>query len=254
MKKKETIPSIERASATPAYFQLAAIIKEQIEKGVYLPGAKLPSESGLCKQFNVSPMTVRRSIHLLLDEGVVCTIRGSGTYVKAPDLRGGTFAMEEFYTIFSDKERTRVKIVDAQISRSDAIIAEKLALTEGDRTILIRRLLIRDGDPIIYHQEYLIYDPELRIVESELEVTSLHGLFIGQSETTLKWGKLSIEPALLSREEAQLLNTTPMQAAFRLEHLFFDYNAKPVSWGRFICRGDRFRFTTTVGHYTPATL
>jgi GntR family transcriptional regulator len=251
--QKERNLSIERTGAAPAYFQLAAILKEQIEKGVYLPGAKLPSESGLCRKFHVSPMTVRRSIQLLLDEGIVSTIRGSGTYVKAPDLRGGTFAMEEFYTIFSDKARTKVKVIDAQICRADAAIADKLALNEGDRAILIQRLLIRDGDPIIYHQEYLIYDPELRIVESELEVTALQGLFIGQSETTLKWGKLSIEPALLSGEEARLLNTTPMQAAFRLEHLFFDYNGQPVSWGRFICRGDRFRFTTTVGHYTPAT-
>ncbi len=45
------------------------------------------------------------------------------------------------------------------------------------------------------------------------------------------------------------MNTHAVLPAFRLEHLFFDYEDKPVSWGRFICRGDRFRFTTNLGQF-----
>ena len=239
--------NIDRQAFEPAYAQLVSILKEQIAKGIYLPGDRLPSESELCKRYQVSPMTVRRSIKVLLDQGVVSTIQGSGTYVKPPDLGGITFSMEEFHNIFKDKERTKVKILEVLIIKTDETAANRLAINVGERIILIRRLLIRDGDPILYHKEQLIYDPLRPIVEAELEVTSLHGLFVGNGETKLKSGKLTIEAAVLTKEEADVLNTLQMQPAFCIEHIFYDFEDRPISWGRFICRGDRLRFTTTVG-------
>jgi DNA-binding GntR family transcriptional regulator len=243
----ENQTNIDRQAFEPAYVQLVNILKEQIAKGVYLPGGRLPSESELCKRYQVSPMTVRRSIKTLLDQGIVSTIQGSGTYVKAPDLGGVTFSLEEFHNIFKDKERTKVKILEVLIIKADETAANRLAIRVGERTILIRRVLIRDGDPILYHKEQLIYDPVRPIVEAELEVTSLHGLFVGTGETKFKRGDLAIEAAVLTKEEADILNTIQMQPAFRLEHIFYDFEDRPVSWGRFICRGDRLRFTTTVG-------
>jgi GntR family transcriptional regulator len=240
-------PNIDRQASEPAYIQLVNILKEMIAKGLYLPGDRLPSESELCSQYKVSPMTVRRSINTLLDQGIVSTIQGSGTYVKAPDLAGVTFSLEEFHNIFKEKERTKVKILEVVIVTADETAANRLAITKGEKTILIRRVLIRDGDPILYHKEQLIYDPFRPIVEAELEVTSLHGLFVGNGETKLKRGKLAIEATVLTKEEADVLNTVQMQPAFRIEHIFYDFEDKPVSWGRFVCRGDRLKFTATVG-------
>jgi len=231
--------TIDRQTFEPAYVQLVNILKDQIAQGIYLPGSRLPSESELCKRYQVSPMTVRRSINILLDQGIVNTIQGSGTYVKAPDLGKVTFSLEEFHNIFKDKERTKVKILETLIVKADERTANKLAIGVGERTILIRRVLFRDGDPILYHKEQLIYDPLRPIVEAELGITSLQGLFVGDGETTLKRGELVIEAAVLAKEEADILNT--------IEIIFYDFEDRPVSWGRFICRGDRLRFTTTVG-------
>lgn len=239
--------TIDRRTFEPAYVQLVNILKDQIIQGVYLPGSRLPSESELCKRYQVSPMTVRRSINILLDQGIVSTIQGSGTYVKAPDLGKVTFSLEEFHNIFKDKEQTKVTILETLIIKADERTANKLAIGVAERTILIRRVLFRDGDPILYHKEQLIYDPLRPIVEAELGITSLHGLFVGGGETTLKRGELVIEAAVLTKEEADILNTKEMQPAFRLEHIFYDFEDRPFSWGWFICRGDRLRFTTTVG-------
>jgi len=233
----------------PAYLRIASELKNQIENGVFKPFDRLPSEAKLSKQFNVSPMTARRATQVLLEYGIINAVKGSGIYVKAPDLRSGIFTMEEFYKVLNDKKRTKVKVLEAAIEKADQKIASKLALSVGDRTILIKRLIMHTGEPLIYHKEHLIYDPELRIVETELEVTSLQGLFVGKEESILKSGELSIEAVVLNKEDADLLNTHAMQPAFRLEHLYFDYEDKPVSWGYFICRGDRFRFTTTLGQF-----
>ena len=238
---------IDREARDPAYMQLVNLLKQQISKGVFYPGGRLPSESELCSRYQVSPMTVRRSIKILLDQKIVTTVRGGGTYVRTPNLGGVTFSMEEFYNMFSDKERTKVKILETLIVEADEATADKLAIGVGDKAILIRRVLNRDGDPIIYHRELLIYDPLRPIVEAELEVTSLDGLFVGTGETRLKSGRLTIKAAVLSTEEADVLNAVPMQPAFRLEHIFFDFDDRPVSWGWFICRGDRLAFNATIG-------
>lgn len=238
---------IDRNSGDPAYLQLINFLKDDISRGIYLPGDRLPSESKLCKEYGVSPMTVRRSINALVEQGIVSTVQGSGTYVKAPNLGSVSFNLDEFHKLFRDKERTRVKILEVLISRADDATAKRLQIGIGERTILIRRLLVREGDPTLYHKEQIIYDPHIPSVEAELEVTSLHGLFVGTGESKFKRGDLAIKAAVLSKEEADILNTIPMQPAFHLEHIFYDFEDRPVSWGRFTCRGDRLTFRASVG-------
>lgn len=243
----ETPEGIDKTSFEPAYMQIANIIRQRIAKGEYRPGSRLPSESELRKAYNVSPMTIRRSINLLLDQGVVNTIQGSGTFVRPIALDAVAFRLEEFNRIIKDAEQTKVKLLEVQIERADDVIARKLGISQGDRTVLLRRLILHGMDPVLYHKEHLIYDPTRPIVEAEMEVTSLHGLIHGTGESNLKRGELAIEAIVLNKEEADLLNAPEMLPAFRLEHIFYDFYDDRVSWGRFTCRGDRFRFTTEIG-------
>ena len=239
--------NIDRKSFEPAYIQIANIIRQRIASGEYRAGSQLPSESELRKTYNVSPMTIRRSINLLLDQGVVNTIQGSGTFVRPIALDAVAFRLEEFNRIIKDSNQTKVRLLEVQIERADDVIARKLDISRGDRTILLRRLIFHETDPVLYQKEYLIYDPSRPIVEAEMEVMSLHGLIYGTGESGLKHGKLAIEPIVLDKEEADLLNAPEKLPAFRLEHIFYDFYDHRVSWGRFTCRGDRFRFTAEIG-------
>ena len=80
-----------------------------------------------------------------------------------------------------------------------------------------------------------------------MEVTSLQGLFEGAGGSVLKHGDLTIEATVLNEDEARLLEVPALTAALNLEHVFYDLDNRPISWGWFICRGDRLRFTTKVG-------
>jgi DNA-binding GntR family transcriptional regulator len=240
------IEVIDRNSYEPAYAQLANILRRQVAAGKFRPGDQLPSEAMLCQSYQISPMTVRRTINLLAEEGVVSTAQGRGTFVKALELGRAAFHLQELQDLFNDPAM-RVKLLDARIVSADERTARKLNLTVGAKTIYIRRLLTVNGDPAFYHREYLIYDPTRPIVEAEMEVTALRGLFDGTGSALLKRGELSIEACLLNEAEANLLQTPPPVAAFCLEHLFYDFDDKPVSWGWFICRSDYLRFTTRVG-------
>ena len=246
-KRIEQILDIDRTSFEPAYVQLVNILRSQIASGQFRPGERLPPESQLCRRYQVSPMTVRRAINILLQQGLVSTTQGRGTFVKAMELGAVVFGLDELQYIFSRNAGSKVKLLEVRIVRAEEDIAAKLELDRGARVILIRRLITKEDEPIVYHQEYLIYDPTRAVVEAEMEVTALHGLFTGSAETSLKRGELAIEATVLSEAEAALLLAPPMLPSFRLEHLFYDFDDKPVSWGFFLCRGDKLRFRTTVG-------
>jgi len=237
---------IDRNSYEPVYAQLANILRRQVAAGVFRPGDQLPSEAMLCQSYQVSPMTVRRTINLLAEEGVVSAVQGRGTFVKALELGRAAFDLQELQDLLNDPAMA-VKLLDVRIVSADERTARKLNLTVGDKTIYIRRLLTVNDEPAFYHREYLIYDPMRPIVEAEMEVTALQGLFDGTGSAMLKRGKLSVEACLLNEDEADILQTPSPMAAFCLEHLFYDFDDQPISWGWFICRSDCLRFSTSVG-------
>lgn len=238
---------IDRDSFEPAYLQLANILRRQIAEGVFRPGDQLPSEAQLVSRYGVSPMTVRRSINLLADQGVVSTAQGRGTFVKALELSTAIFDLQDLADLFRDAPEDSIRLLDVRVVSADERTARKLDLKPGDPTIYIRRLFTREDLPIFYHRAYLIYDPARPIVEAEMDVTSLQGLFTNANNSLLKCGHLKIEATLMTEEEARLLKKSLPAAAFLLEHVFFDFDGRPISWGWFIFPGDRLRFQTKVG-------
>lgn len=246
--RPEEMPSdqIDRGSFEPAYAQLANLLRRQIATGVYGPEDKLPPESVLCKKYKVSSMTVRRAINILSDQGVVDTVQGLGTFVKPLNLGSTAFRLDD--VLFSDPDRVRIQLLSVRIVRANERISGKLLLQDGEKTMHLRRLLFLDEEPAYYHQEYMIYDPALPIVESEMEVTSLQGLFQGVGNKLIRRGEMSVDAVLMSEEESRLLETDHPAAALSLEHIFYDFNENPISWGWFICRGDRLNLTAGVGY------
>jgi DNA-binding GntR family transcriptional regulator len=239
--------SIDRDSYEPAYVQLVKILRQSMVSGILRPGDQLPSEAQLCERYNVSPMTVRRAINTLADQGVVVAEQGRGTFVKPVAMGTATFNLGNLQSLFNDQEHTSVHVLEARIIGADERVARKLGIRIGQRTVYIRRLLRTDGMPSLYHREYLVYDPLRPIVEAELEVTALQRLFNGTGETILKHGDINLEATILNDEESKILQTSQPMAAFCFEHLFYDFEDKPISWGWFIGRADCLRFSTQVG-------
>ena len=237
---------IDRNSFEPAYNQLANILRHKVAQGEFRIGERLPSESELCSQYQVSSITARRAIKILVDQDIAETRKGYGTFIKPLALGNATFDLQGLQNFFSDR-RTTVRILGASVINANSRIANKLKVKPNTRTIFIHRLLLLERKPIMYHREYLILNPTLPMVEAELEVTSLEGLFTGTGKTLLKRGDLCIDATVLNDEEAAILQSNVGAPAFRVEHIFYDFDDSVASWGWFICQGDQLRFRTSVG-------
>ncbi|MFF2557076.1 GntR family transcriptional regulator [Nocardia sp. NPDC058058] len=68
--------------STTGYRELAARLRDSIQRGEYGPGANLPKQQELAEQFGVNIKTVRQAVGLLEAEGLVTAIRRRGTVVR----------------------------------------------------------------------------------------------------------------------------------------------------------------------------
>lgn len=240
-----------RSSHEPAYLHIANVIADRIGAGVYQPGDQLPTEAQLRAEFGVSPMTVRRGIGILLDRGLVTTTQGKGTFVRAVGLGEAVFRLQEITDMWMGDDSVDVLLLEASIAGAAEEVASMLECANGAPTVFMRRLIRRSGIPLIYQLEHVLYDEHRPLVESQLQITSLDGLLRSSRGRGIPSGQLTIEAVSLEADEASILGVAAGSAAFRLEHLFRDFEGHRVSWGVFLCRGDQFRLTTSIGVTHP---
>jgi GntR family transcriptional regulator len=69
--------AIDNNDPRPVYLQIAASIKEQIQKGMLKPGDELPSVRNLARDLDINLHTARHAYQLLREQGVVQLRLGS---------------------------------------------------------------------------------------------------------------------------------------------------------------------------------
>jgi GntR family transcriptional regulator len=76
---------IDASSPEHTYLQLAALLRKQIASGEIV--SQLPSITELTEETGLAVGTVRRAIKVLVQEGLVRTVPGRGTYVTGKPSR-----------------------------------------------------------------------------------------------------------------------------------------------------------------------
>lgn len=136
--------------AQPKYQEIADRLREQIGAGALEPGQRLPSEPDLAAEYDASRNTVRLAIALLINQGLVVSRQGLGTFVvesarpfsallaripAPPDERHAWQGLPVVSPAAGEPAMSRLIVETAPASPS---VAEKLALAAGD-PVVIRR-------------------------------------------------------------------------------------------------------------------
>lgn len=79
--------TVDPFDPTPMYLQLAAVLRDRIDRGDLAPRQMLPSEKTLQEEYGVARGTVRRAVEVLRAEGRVVTLPQRGSYVAPLDDR-----------------------------------------------------------------------------------------------------------------------------------------------------------------------
>lgn len=132
-----------RAEGTTLHRQVFLLLREQIGRGQYAPGATLPTEDTLCQQLGVSRITVRRALQDLESEGLVERRQGRGTFVR--ESASGVESRPRL-TLVGGLQRmaldTRVEVIEAGLRNpppSIAALFEQEAGAEAVYALRVRR-------------------------------------------------------------------------------------------------------------------
>jgi len=106
--------------------RVARILLGKLEQGEFAPGARLPTESELARQYKVSRAVIREAVSRLKSDGLLESRQGSGVYVRA-EAAARPLRIE---LPAHDYVRAVIQIVELR----RAIEAEAAALAAANRT------------------------------------------------------------------------------------------------------------------------
>lgn len=75
---------LDRSSDVPLYFQLAAALKVMLEVEAWESNARFASEREIEEEFGVSRAVIRPALDLLVGDGAIYRVKGSGAFVAPP--------------------------------------------------------------------------------------------------------------------------------------------------------------------------
>jgi DNA-binding GntR family transcriptional regulator len=112
-----------RSTPWGTYAQIADALRTRIVSGELAPGASLPSEAELGREFGVARTTVRRALAALERDGLIRALPGTGRVVLDPEQAGpeSTDSRPQYRRIAAD---LRASIEDGSLPPGTALPSE----------------------------------------------------------------------------------------------------------------------------------
>lgn len=213
--------------------QVILLLHERINTGKYASGERLPSESELSAELNVSRASVRSALAALASAGLISRKQGDGTYVtaKRPGLTSMASSVWEFKHLINNVGRkcsTRGLEVTRRKSKENEISVLEL---KGEEDIVsLKRLFYADEDPIIYSVNII---PVSYLKQNcgldQLDITKGLDDFV-ESYCDFKITGVNIELSAIPGEE-EILNLFDIKSCvplLKLVEVFHGKNEKPL--------------------------
>jgi GntR family transcriptional regulator len=123
----------------PLYYQLERVLRKRILNGRLPPENQFPTERQLCEEFEVSRITVRQTLMILENEGLIRREQGRGTFANPPaNAAGIPFELYGYLDdVFYIGAQTRLEIRSKKLISPDAEIARDMSVESGDRIYLL---------------------------------------------------------------------------------------------------------------------
>ncbi|WP_230678534.1 GntR family transcriptional regulator [Lacticaseibacillus zhaodongensis] len=153
------------------YQEIAVELKKVFTSGKYKPGALLPDQETLAKEFATTRMTIRKAIQTLVVEGVVYTKRGAGTFLRK-DYDAQDHDMESLIdkpigateTYSGRKVTSRVLSLNARLPDEEE--QRRLIIGPSEPVYLIRR--VRYVDNQVYAYERTVMPTKIATITEEV--------------------------------------------------------------------------------------
>lgn len=229
------------------YLQVEADIRNDIMQKKYLPGEKLPTETEMCKIYNVSKITIRKAFELLTKNGLVERSRGRGTFVKLNKEKVSLGATQGFNQ-FLEKTGHSIKnnILSTKLTKADPFLAEKLQIQLEAPVINIQRLMWDDEVPIATDSFFAAAENYPGLLDEINSFGSLYDLLERKYKVTAYRSKIEFSGIIAKPELADLLHCYTGDPLFVLDKLSYTKNDEVIHFSTSTIRCDRVNYVINV--------
>ena len=225
----------------PAYIRSHDALKKKIDDGFWEISQRLPSERDLADDYEVSRMTLRQAITLLVEEGILERRVGSGTYVASHRVQEKMRGTTSFTEIVRSQGKTpSSQVVSYQHKPANETEIQQLQLKTSDYVVRMERVRYADNMPLVFEVASI---PEKLIREFKREDIAEHffqtltdnGYEIGKSQQTI-YAKNA------SERVANYLKVPKNHAVLALTQVSYFTDGRPFEYVHSQYVGDRFEF------------
>lgn len=241
---------MDRGKLVPYYVQVAETIRTRILDNEYQHGELIPPARVLEEEFNVSNITVRKALSLLVQEGYLESQRGIGTRVVRPHQElvqieiSGNFR-DWLISASGRKPKLEAEILEAALAPCPRVIRDYLKLGPDELVWRMKRIRKMNRQPISYFLNYAranvkdLINPEDVLERSFIEVF--------QSVTKVKLTKMEqrVEAVVADMDLATLLGINFGDPLFFSENVYYA-GPEVMEVTQMYYRGDWYVYKATI--------
>ncbi len=236
----------------PRYHRIADTLRERIRNAEWAPGAPLPNQRKLARDFGVTLMTLRQALELLERDDLITRRHGLGTFVSAPSIDYEITKLRRFAGDLSAQgESVSTRVLGARTTVADHRAGAALGVRPRARVVMVERLRLVDGHPMSLQRSFLPTRIGEEVLTADLSATPLSQVLEFKLGIVVTRAREAVSAVRLGRREARELGCPPGAPAFESERVSFDAAGQPVVFDRVFIPGDRFRITREL-HYEPS--
>lgn len=208
------------------------------------PGDAVPSERALCARLGVSRPTVRAAVDELVVAGLLVREHGRGMFVAAEKITQELVAEHGALTVPQARGVWTSRVLELRTLPAGARVGRRLRVSPAATIRYAARLRLVDGAPTAIEHLHLPAALVPGLTETELEQGDLYEHFRDRHGVRVAEAVQSVEPTVVTRAEADLLDVPELSPALLFERLTTDTAGRPVEYVRSVYRGDRYRIVS----------
>ena len=232
-----------RRSGVPLYHIICLVLRDGIASGRYKPGAALPTEDDLARDYRVSRVTVRRALGELAGAGLIERRQGSGTFVRARPAANGKPPLGLIASTISQidtlSERTTARIIEFEYVETPPEIGAAFGRHSSDRMQRAVRLREANGEALMHITTWTPEKLGHAYDSADMERESINEL-LARSGVRPTSGEQIVSVTIADPAVARLMRLDVGAPMLKVIRLMRDQRRRMVQYVEMLARADRF--------------
>jgi len=236
-----------QTSSKPLHEQLKEIILNKIRFNELKPGDALPGERKLAQMYNVSRVTVRRTINDLANENILSKKQGKDTIVcefqqdnAIQNTLGRLYGVAE--ELLLKKKAINVEVLFTGFQPISPLVRKKLRLNEFEQLMFcFHRRVELDGQPLLVNYSYASESIGCLLQDLDLKKDIVY-LYLEKSGYNITHADQTVSANIADEHIAELLSISqgfPVMEVTRTTYITGNF---PIMFEKSIYRADKYQY------------